>query len=120
MLVFMLSCFRHVRLFETLWTVAHQAPLSTGFSRQEYWSRLPCPPPGDLPEPGIKPLSFLSPALVGRFFTTSATHYSITFLYKRNNIKNVFPKLTNYFVSISPIYIRETCYRLSFFQPASQ
>ena len=44
----------HVRLFATLWTVAHQAPLSMGFSRQEYWSELPCPPPGDLPNPGIE------------------------------------------------------------------
>ena len=47
-----------------LWTVAHQAPLSMGFSRQEYWSGLPCPPPGDLPDPGIKPMSLaLSPVL---------------------------------------------------------
>ena len=45
----------HVRLFVTLWTVAHQAPLSMGFSRQEYWSGLPFPSPGDLPNPGIKP-----------------------------------------------------------------
>ena len=44
-----------VRLFSTLWSVAHQAPLSMGFSRQEYWSGLPFPPPGDLPNPGIKP-----------------------------------------------------------------
>ena len=43
-----------------LWTVAHQAPLSMGFSRQEYWSGLPCPPPGDLPDPGIKPISLAS------------------------------------------------------------
>ena len=47
----------------TLWTVAHQAPLSMGFSRQEYWSGLPCPPPGDLPDPGIKPISPAAPAL---------------------------------------------------------
>ena len=46
-----------VRLFATPWTVAHQTPLSMGFSRQEYWSGLPCPPPGDLPNPGIKPRS---------------------------------------------------------------
>ena len=46
-----------VRLFATLWTVAHQAPPSMGFSRQEYWSGLPFPPPGDLPDPGIKPRS---------------------------------------------------------------
>jgi len=44
----------HVQLFLTQWTVARQAPLSMGFSRQEYWSGLPCPPPGDLPDPGIK------------------------------------------------------------------
>ena len=47
-----------------------QAPLSMGFSRQEYWSGLPCPPPGDLPNPGIKPTSSASPALAGRLFTT--------------------------------------------------
>ena len=57
----------------TPWTVAHQAPLSMGFSRQEYWSGLPCPPPGDLPDPGIKPASLESPALAGRFFNTRAT-----------------------------------------------
>ena len=47
----------HIRLFATPWTVAHQASLSTGFSRQKYWSGLPCPPPGDLPNPGIEPRS---------------------------------------------------------------
>ena len=52
--------------------VARQAPLSMGFPRQEYWSGLPCPPPGDLPDPGIKPASLTSPALAGGFFTTSA------------------------------------------------
>ena len=61
----------HVRLFETLWTIACQAPLSMGFSSQEYWSRLPCPPPGDLSDTGIKPASLTSPALAGRFFATS-------------------------------------------------
>ena len=50
-----------------------QAPLSMRFSRQEYWSGLPCPPPGDLPDPGIKPTSLMSPALAGGFFTTSTT-----------------------------------------------
>ena len=59
-----------VRLCATPWTVACQAPLSMGFSRQEYWSGLPSPPPGDFPEPGIEPKS---PALAGRFFTTSVT-----------------------------------------------
>ena len=57
----------------TLWTVACQASLSMGFSRQEYWSELPCPPPGDLPEAGIEPASPASPALADRFVTTSTT-----------------------------------------------
>ena len=61
------------QLFAILWTVAHQAPLSMGFSRQEYWSGLPCPPPGDLPNPGIEPASLMYPALAGGFFTTIAT-----------------------------------------------
>ena len=55
----------------TPWTVALQAPLSMGFSRQEHWSGLPCPPPGDLSNAAIKPESLTSPALGGRFFTTS-------------------------------------------------
>ena len=57
----------HMRLFVTPWTVALQAPLSMGFSRQEYWTGLPFPPPGDLSDPGIK---VTSPALAGGFFTT--------------------------------------------------
>ena len=65
--------FSHVWLFVTLWTVAHQAPLPVGFSRQEYWSGLPCSPPGDLPNPGVESVSLLSPALAGGFFTTSTT-----------------------------------------------
>ena len=58
---FVLSCFSHIQLFMTLWTVDHQAPLSMGFSRQEYWSGLPFPTPGDLPDPGIKLVSLMSP-----------------------------------------------------------
>ena len=54
----------------TQWTLAHQASLSLGFPRQEYWSGLPFPSPGDLPNPGIKPGSPMSPALAGGFFTT--------------------------------------------------
>ena len=49
--------FSPLQLFATPWTAAHQAPLSMGFSRQEYWSGLPCPPPGDRPDPGIEPVS---------------------------------------------------------------
>ena len=59
-----------VQLFATPKTVAHQAPLFMGFSRQEYWNGVPFPLPGDLPNPGIKPRSPVSPALAGRFFTT--------------------------------------------------
>ena len=66
------SRFCHVRLCVTPWTVARQAPLFTGLSRQEYWSGLPCPPPGGLPNPGIQPVSLMSPELAGRFFTTGA------------------------------------------------
>ena len=62
--------FNCVWLFATLRTVAHQAPLFMGFSRQEYWSGLSCPPPGDLPDPGSKPACLTSPA--GGFVTTSA------------------------------------------------
>jgi len=71
--VCVLSPFTHVCLFATPWTVAHQAPLSKGFSRQEYWSGLLCPPPGDLPNPGIESEFLMSPALAGLFFTNSAT-----------------------------------------------
>ena len=61
-----LSCFSHVQFFATLWTAACQAPLSKGFSRQEYWSGLPCPPPEDLPNPVIKPTS-LYISCIGRW-----------------------------------------------------
>ena len=67
-----LSCFRHVWLCKTLWTVACQAPLSMGFPRQEDWRGLPCPP-GDLPNLGIKPVSLMSSALSVMFFITSIT-----------------------------------------------
>ena len=56
----------------TLWTVAHQAPLSMGLSSQEHWSGLPFPPPGDLPDPGIQTERLMSRALAGGFFTTTA------------------------------------------------
>ena len=69
----MLSHSSRVRLFETPWTVACQASLSMGFSRQEYCSGLPFPTPEDPPDPGIKPTSLTSPALASRFFTTTAT-----------------------------------------------
>ena len=76
-----LSRLSYVRLFLTLWIVACQAPPSMGFSREEYWSGLPCPPPGNLPDSGIEPLSLMSPALAGRFFTTSATWEALELSY---------------------------------------
>ena len=72
-LVCLSSRFSHVQLFVTLQTVAHQTPLSMGFSRQEYWNGLPCPSPADLPDTGIKPSSLMSPTLALEFFTTSTT-----------------------------------------------
>ena len=77
----MLNRFSRVQLFETPWTVARQAPLSMGFSRQEYWNGLPCPPSGGLPYTGIKPMSLTSPSLAGRFFTTSTTWEALYMCY---------------------------------------
>ena len=69
----MLSHLTCIRLFVSLWTIACQAPLSMGFSKQEYWSGLPWPPPRFLCNPGIGPTALSSPTLAGGFFTTSAT-----------------------------------------------
>ena len=80
----LLSHFSCVWCFVTLWTMAHQTPLFMGFSRQEYWSRLPCPPPGELPNPGIEPTSLIFPSLTGRFFTTS-TIWEAPCIYMENN-----------------------------------
>ena len=99
-----LSRCSRVWLFVTPWTVAHQAPLSMGFSRQEYWSELPCPLPRTLPDPGIEPVSLMSPVLVGRFFTTCATqealdapNHPLKYLgdCAYNTFKLFFSKLTN-------------------------
>ena len=62
-----------VQLFAAPWTVAHRVPLSMEFSRQDFWSGAPFPPPGDFPNPGIELASLTSPALAGGFFTTVAT-----------------------------------------------
>ena len=74
-----LSHFSRVQLFVIPWTVARQAPLSMGFSRQEYWSGLPFSPPGNLPDPGIRPAPLTSPALAGGFFTTSTAWFILSF-----------------------------------------
>ena len=71
------------------------APLSMGFSRQEYWSGLPCPPPGDLPDLGIEPLSLTFPALVGGFFTTSTTWEAPVGKYQIKVIQ-IFSKFKSY------------------------
>ena len=83
---YVLSRVSRVWLFATPWTIAHQAPLSTGFSRQEYWNELPFPLPGDLPDPGIEPGSVTSSALAlsGRFSTTSTI---LEWLLKENKNK---------------------------------
>ena len=81
----------HVQLFVIPWPVARQAPLSMGFSRQEYWIGLPCPPPGDLPDPGIELASLMSPTLSGGFFTTSATWEALD--YKLEDTK-AYPGIT--------------------------
>ena len=85
----MLHHFSRVRLFATLWTEACQAPLSMGFSRQEYWRGLSYHPPGDLSNPGIKPMSLTSPALVGRVLgsTTWEAHetYNLPLLSRLQN-----------------------------------
>ena len=65
--------FSHVQLFASPWTITCQPPLSMGFSRQEYWSVLPHPLPGDLPDQRIKPAFLMCPVLAGGFFTTSVT-----------------------------------------------
>ena len=81
------SCLNCVRLFETLWTVIHKVPFCTGFSRQEYWSGLSCPSPGDLPDPGIKHWTFLhwqveslplAPSSVSSVQTSSVTQSCLT------------------------------------------
>ena len=81
----LLSCFSRAWLFAPLWTVTLQASLSMGFSGQEYWSGLPFSSPGDLPDRWIEFMSSVSPALAGKFFTTSVTweamysHYQAPF-----------------------------------------
>ena len=86
----MLSHFSYIRLFATLWTGAHQAPLSMGFSRQEYCSGLPCPPPGALSYPGMEPMSPMSHALAAGLFTTNTAWED--FFHKRKS----FARALNY------------------------
>ena len=69
----MLSHFSLIQLFATLCIITRKAPLSMGFFKQEYWSGLPCPPSGYIPDSGLESSYLISPALAGMFFTTSAT-----------------------------------------------
>ena len=87
------SCFSCARLCATLRTVAHQGPLSVGFTRQEYWRKLPCSSPGDLPDPGIKPPSLTFPALAGRHLPLEPLlgahkHTAVPRLHKRQTSKS--------------------------------
>ena len=108
----------HVWLFVTPWIVDCQAPLSLGFPRQEYWSGLPFPSPGNLPDPGIKPMSFVSPALACGLFTTeppgkpnpdccccSVTKLSLTICNTMDCSTPVFPVL-HYLPEFAQTHIR--------------
>ena len=99
-----LSRFSHTRLFATPWTVACQAPLSTGFPRQEYWSGLPFPSPGDLPNPRTEPASPMSPALSGLFFTISATWKACMYKFIYNINVGTFYIIYNMYSNIYNIY----------------
>ena len=72
--------FSHVQFFVTIWTITLQTLLSRGFFRQEYWSGLPFPTPGGLPDPGIEPTSLVSPALADGFFTTESKVFPLYML----------------------------------------
>ena len=98
-----LSCFSRVRPFVTPWTAARQAPLSMGFSRQAYWSGLPCPPPGNIPDPETEAASLKSPAVAGGFFTTSTSWEA---LYPLNNPINCVQVFIP-FLQMRKLYPRE-------------
>ena len=96
----MLSHFSCVRLFATLWTVAGQAPLSMGFSRQKYWSGLPRLPPGDLPDPEIETASLSSPALAGGFLPLAPPGKPLFHLLHSTFLRNTHELRDNYKNSI--------------------
>ena len=109
----------HVQLFVIAWTVAHQAPLSLGFSRQEYWSRLPFPSPRDLPDPWIKPVSLVSLSLVGGFFTIVPPGKSSTVLRGRSTLicnKHPYTSQSQALLSRSQhLVVKHMCGRLHIF-----
>ena len=101
----------HVWLFATLWTVARQAPLSMGFSRQEYWSGLSCPPLGDLPKPGIEPRS---PTLQADSLLSLATRETLISLYQAIK-RNVMEYLCVFRILSSPVILEVLPQRVSYF-----
>ena len=115
-----LSGVSRVHLFATPWTAAHQAPLSMGVSKQEYWSGLPCPPAGELPDPGIEPASLSSPALAGGFFTTSATWEPCTMesysAIKQNEIMPFTITQTDLEIKLSDVRQRQLQYDITYLQ----
>ena len=104
-----LSRFIHARLFRDPKTVAQQAPLSLGFSSQEHWNGLPCPSPGDLPDPGIEPSSLISLALAGEFFTTSAPWEAPIqpplSIFSKTNRQSLEKVQFKFYVSYSELYL---------------
>ena len=108
----------HVWLFVIPWSVAHQAPLSMGFLRQEYWSGLPFPSPGGFPDPGIEPASLASPAVAGVFFTTVPPQvhlcHILDSLYKWYHMIFVFVFLTSHSISSSGIHVAANSYFILF------
>ena len=103
----MLSGFSHVRLFVTPWSAALQAPLSTGFSRREYWNGLSCPPPGDLPDPVIKPVSPVAPELQGDSLLLSHWVYMLWIFPSASICLVIF--LMVYSIIVSPCFILRNC-----------
>ena len=100
----------HVQLFTTPKTVAHQVPLSMGFSWQEYWSGLPVPPSGDLPNPGIEPMS---PALAGRFFTTVPSgKFSLRHIYV--NECNIIFLYWSFYHCVGSFFLYSLCFKVFF------
>ena len=97
-----------IRLCATLWTIACQAPLSMEFSRQEYWSGLPCPFSGDLPDAGIKLVTLMSPALAGRFFTIGIFSNELALLIR-------WPKYWSFSIRHSNEYSELISFRIDWF-----
>ena len=117
--VCVLSHFSCVQLFTTLWTVAYQAPLSMGFPRQEYWSGLPCPPPGDLPDPGIKLSSTVS--LHWRQILYPLSHLGSPYMLDINLLSDIwFPWLFLNTLNPTPTQGQETAASLTLEFPVLQ